>query len=105
MNDIQLLNYAAKAAGWSVLGETSNLVCSREERFKGGLCIRTGEKFDSFWNPFKDDGDAFRLAVKLDLFWKNKELFDVQLGELLTTNENVRQAIVRAAAEIGKNLE
>ena len=84
MTDRELLELAAKAAeikdwvdGWS----------------------------DKFWNPLTDDGDALRLAVKLDLFWEQMELFDIYMDNKPHEPKNVRRAIVRAAAEIGKGME
>lgn len=64
------------------------------------------------WNPLDDDGDALRLAVKL--------LFEIDMGrgcivirhatgiKILEAFNNdpyaaTRRAIVRAAAEIGRN--
>lgn len=57
------------------------------------------------WNPLTDDGDAFRLAVKLNLFFKHSfadalaEENDVCNGDYYLAT---RRAIVRVAAEIGK---
>lgn len=65
------------------------------------------------WNPLEEDGDALRLAVKLDLdieltedsAWANG--INVQNYQLFEWHHNdkcaaTRRAIVRAAAEIGK---
>ena len=74
------------------------------------------------WNPIEDDGDALRLAVKLNiqidsdafnndvvvLFTHQPLASDL---ETLTEPHNddpysaTRRAIVRAAAEIGKNMK
>lgn len=43
------------------------------------------------WNPLTDDGDALRLAVKLNLDIRYKDSYAA-----------TRRAIVRAAAAIGK---
>lgn len=69
------------------------------------------------WNPLTDDGDALRLAVKLEID------VDHILGEVATICTNLknmdfvyedyrddpyaatRRAIVRAAAEIGKGMK
>lgn len=79
-----------------------------------GLHIETGSSRGSsgfYWNPLTDDGDALRLAVK--------SLFEIDLGRGCTAvrhssgikileafNQNpqaaTRRAIVRAAAEIGR---
>ena len=47
------------------------------------------------WNPLTDDGDAFRLAVELDL----------NIDTLGKTRSQTRLSIVRAAAEIGKTIK
>ena len=65
------------------------------------------------WNPLTDDGDALRLAVKLEM--------NVMVGVVRTPagftaieysedgcqddNELTRLAIVRAAAEIGRSMK
>ena len=63
-----------------------------------------------YWNPLTDDGDALRLAVKLEL--------DVMFASVRSVDDDVnitieagtdpyaatRRAIVRAAAEIGRNM-
>jgi hypothetical protein len=72
------------------------------------------------WNPLTDDGDALRLAVKLRLdigfeklhtvsVWGNPldkwitEYCDDGMGADIS--EKTRRAIVRAAAEIGRNMK
>lgn len=88
MTDRELLELAAKAAGievsfWSMYGGLEGEV----------------------WNPLNDDGDALRLAVKLDIFatpvffhYRSLERFGRQDADDVTAT---RRAIVRAAAEIG----
>lgn len=51
------------------------------------------------WNPLTDDGDAFRLAVKLGMFGDTGMTF--QFMEAVT-HESTRRAIVRAAAALCK---
>jgi len=88
MNDRELLELAAKAAG--MCGHTyGNSFC---ERVGNDLC-----KADHLWNPLTDDGDALRLAHKFGL------LSDVPVWP--RTLEETRRAIVRAAAEIGRNMK
>ena len=97
-NDCELLEYAAKAAG---LEATAIVPDGIPHRFGGG-----------YWNPLTDDGDALRLAVKLKINLQfsggrysvsKRTTFDVCC---LYENEDqmidIRRAIVRAAAEIGK---
>ncbi len=68
------------------------------------------------WNPLTDDGDALRLAVKLNL-GVTVDGYEVEVvTPLLCTfvekatmgysiEEATRRAIVRAAAEIGKEMK
>ena len=53
MTDRELLELAAKASG-----ELTASWCGNDAYFDGVL---------SRWNPLEDDGDALRLAVKLEL--------------------------------------
>lgn len=97
-NDRELLEAAAKAAGyWS-------------HEFN---CPDNLPRPD--WNPLRDDGDALRLAVKLDIapVWgSNRDTvrvdyparFTIPLYESVRDGDRyaaTRRAIVRAAAEIG----
>ncbi len=95
MNDRELLELAAKAAG-EVHGEW----IGNAAYFDGVL---------SRWNPLTDDGDALRLAVKLHLFdtaffynFRSLELLDKKEKDWLTAT---RRAVVRAAAEIGRRMQ
>lgn len=111
MNDREFLELAAKAAGrgskWWM-----------ESVWNGP---------DKVWNPITDDGDAMRLMVRLRLHARQFPIvddgFDVPLGmvevwrvdddaplhvEFLRSGEDrlaaTRRAIVRAAAEIGRQM-
>lgn len=96
MNDKELLQLAAKAAG-----------------------IQTP------WNPLTDDGDAFRLAVHLKIHYRQYSTPTLIRGvwcpdgyveachgkyvqERELVNDDIyaatRRAIVRAAAEMGRNI-
>jgi hypothetical protein len=107
MTDRELLELAAKAIGIDGLPFLDNQYCQGALR-----CGYWDDLNESCWNPLTDDGDAFRLAVKL-----NMELVvpgsgkDVYAGRLLLdafepVNGDpyaaTRRAIVRAAAQIGK---
>ena len=124
MSDRELLELAAKAAG--INPDTSP--------YNGGGAVNDG--FDSAgnivvdwhnykrWNPLTDDGDALRLAVKLNmhvlaefdcgkgstadvLYFTGPEFDYHVISELLVDSPYAatRRAIVRAAAEIGKGME
>ena len=110
MNDRELLEAAAKAAGngaawYAVLG----------------MGIDTGGPFPTLWNPLTDDSDALRLAVSLRLdvhFELNGQCMNRPIVEVMDAAEYqdqgtafcamqdctedaaaaVRRAIVRAAA-------
>jgi hypothetical protein len=99
MTDKELLQLAAKAA-WGAMAN---------------------QMIESGWNPLTDDGDALRLAVKLDLIVSRgytevgKEAVVFYLNEIQHQMRCVvphgsdpyaatRRAITRAAAEIGKEM-
>lgn len=93
--DMELTRLAAKAAG------IEGVNFDRAKR-------------DWAWNPLDDDGDALRLALKLDIVfrcingvafaWKNG-LCDMQEPYSDDRCAAVRRTIVLAAAEIGKQME
>ena len=101
MTDKELIKLAAKAAGIS-------------KQWDGSLVDK--ENPNRVWSPLTDDGDALRLAVKLGI---ELEFFSstVYAGPRKTAKYAVdkehdldmaaatRRAIVRAAAQIGKEME
>lgn len=106
MEDRELLELAAKAAGIvGDYGALMNAILINEQDHSDG------RKSYTPWNPLINDGDALRLAVKLDL---NIDVTDgysgVQALNVAFYSEPhgadrfsaTRRAIVRAAAEIGK---
>ena len=98
MDDRKLLELAAKAAGICPVDLLDDIA-------DNGSVERNG------WNPLTDDGDALRLAVKLDMLgdfcgdstaaygntWHCKNKGDDAYAA-------TRRAIVSAAAEIGKEM-
>lgn len=100
-NDRELLELAAKAAGYDYITETEGDVFA----WKSRDCIE--------WNPLTNDGDALRLAVKLrmDLMFYSTTKGAFVKGKQHAEEEDndpyaaARRAIVRAAAEIGSNHE
>jgi hypothetical protein len=100
MNDKELLEWAAKAAGFK-----------REDFVDGKSIIREVDGQPVYWNPLTDDGDALRLAVKLRM---HVSIFADAIGIgtpgggytetkwVDDANVATRRAIVCAAAEIGK---
>ena len=104
MNDRELLELAAKAAGIDFYtpegGDTP--WCGRGFYLRG--C--------AVWNPLEDDGDALRLAVQLfrDIhFWYFENSVSVGNELRVACGDDpcaaTRCAIVRAAAEIGRNMK
>ena len=113
MTDRKMLELAARAAGYVV----------ESHHVSGGAWVYpVGEVPDAdgdypglfLWRPREDDGDALRLAVRL--------LFEIDMGRgcigirhatgikvLEAFNHDpyaaTRRAIVRAAAEIGRQME
>ena len=122
MNDKELLELAAKAAGMNAGGEYvdggDEFTHLRVQRAKGQNWFK--------WTPLTDDGDALRLAVKLMIRVSVNRAFRLSipgsvtveypdrdgcyfaLGEAVTNGDPyaaTRRAIVRAAAEIGRQME
>lgn len=96
MTDKEYLELAAKAAGIEIQG------------WDGERAV-ISDPYTRLWNPLTDDGDALRLAVKLNLDIH----VDNNLTEVVYFDSSIeahledpyaatRRAIVRAAAEIGK---
>lgn len=108
MTDRELLEYAAQAAGYKLDHFDAN-----------GLywpwCVELGDN----WCPLTDDGDALRLAVKLNIvIWEcaqyDRAMAEVRYGasrgEYWEPSGDdpyaaTRRAIVRAAAAIGKEMK
>lgn len=65
MTDKELLILAANAAGVDV--PPDNAWGGVNEEYGVYKLNIDGSKFESKWNPLTDDGDAFRLAVRLGL--------------------------------------
>lgn len=106
MTDRELLELAAKAAGIRVN--------PWHEKYE---LLLSDFDFEP-WNPLTDDGDALRLAVKLELsVYAHSRMINVThttmpFSELEIIEDEpldpyaaTRRAIVRAAAEIGKEMK
>ena len=107
MTDKELLELAAKAA---------------DMRLNHAGQPTTGNYYDSadfIWNPLTDDGDALRLAVKLGLSirtdgpyllavtprYVNNKLYELYEPRGEDPYASTWRTIVRAAAEIGKEMK
>lgn len=113
MTDRELLESAAKAAGWTITwtgigGDMPNPIMFNENDATSGV-----------WNPLTNDGYALRLAVKLKM---RIGIDSLPVGYVVVMSDDplrkdthepidgdpydaTRRAIVRAAAEIGKATE
>lgn len=112
MTNRELLELAAKAAG---IKKTSWIEKSHEWFQSEGIGFDDENDCQQLWNPLTDDGDALRLAVKLqiDVMQYGDHVvawFEggyIGTGRILYDGDPyaaTRRAIVRAAAEIGKAL-
>ncbi len=114
MTDRELLELAAKAAGIEVrcgTGWESDYLYRDLPRPNSPLTSSVR------WNPLDDDGDALRLAVKLKMELIVHERLSCAAADgldgFLRRSEHhkgdpdaaTRRAIVRAAAEIGRNMK
>jgi len=113
MTDRELLEVAAKAAGidaeWHS-DDDADFYAEHEGMFLKGARSPDNNKY---WNPLTDDADALRLAVKLRLvlfleiprigIGPRMDGPEVYLDEGEDEYAATRRAIVRAAAEIGRN--
>lgn len=110
--DKELIEFSAKAAGHTLAAWTGDTM----------LCMDEASDRTYAWNPLVDDGQALRLAVKLRIDATfSRDIHPMHAHQTVTAwsdNENrsdeflrrdemaaVRRAIVRAAAEIGRNVK
>ena len=111
--DRELLELAAKASGYGLPGPDDNDEVGRQEL--DGLWVKFPWGW-GWWRPLAHDGDALRLAVKLNLdvellsdcvYANGSEVQNYQLFEWHKDDKcaATRRAIVRAAAEIGRNMK
>jgi len=119
MNDRELIELAAKAAG--IQGEYVTDYGSGNYYYNGnvdGILHEVPHTFGQMyvWNPLTDDGDALRLAVKLGIHTMHSKRY-VKCGRKIVDDgpaveskgddpyAATRRAIVRVAAEIGRKME
>jgi hypothetical protein len=123
MNDKELLELAAKAADIVIV--RSRLDDPMNQDFLVNKSHRNEHQASGPWSPLTDDGDALRLAVTLNIdiefregeVWAYRHAFAD--GECFTATERLAdhqpencgtgcratcRAIVRAAAEIGRDM-
>jgi len=116
MTDKQLLELAAKAAGievWPGTGLQAHMLFRRSDKPDVSGRVSGVE-----WNPLADDGDALRLAVRLDMAmgyraghyieaWAVSEHDGGVYRGVVSKDDDpyaaARRAIVRAAAAMAQN--
>lgn len=105
MTDQRILELAARAA------RIGPVLCYESAR----NCLRVGDRSSyTLWRPLTDDGDAFRLALELEMpihpcrVWKS---YPTGFGDFVEASRDflppsdaaaTRRAIVEVAAEVGK---
>lgn len=124
MTDRELLELAAKAYWGTEIDDVCTVRWLDEDQAIGYTHAdnqdHNGCDLEFLWNPLTDDGDALRLAVKLDMqIWRNTggTVSAMPPGDVIgfwtRLKDEVapdpwaayRRAIVRAAAEIGKAMQ
>ena len=121
MTDRELLEFAAKAAGYAVVGPAPKYIAQGCNEW--ALIVRNSKGGDSVFDPLTYNGDALRLAVKLGIeihpdtevmetitafmvgncgFNTREEWGTLRDGSDNDTYAATRRAITRAAAEIGR---
>lgn len=105
MNDSELLELAANAAGYELQDHTVS--GDGLWLYGDGKSIAGDGRSIFFWSPLNDDGDAFRLAKNLVMSISICKSYTIIYGDFpdsdFLVDECLRRAIVRAAAEIGKS--
>ena len=107
MTDRELLELAAKAAGFSYTKPTEDYDGSL------GLAVGSNPMRTETWNPLTDDGDALRLAVKLHMQVSvttescRAETLPCLGVRVNDSDENLatRRAVVMAAAAVGREMK
>lgn len=120
MSDRELLELAAKAYWFGEIDDVMSFYWDEQESAISYTHAdnqdHNGNDVELLWNPLTDDGDALRLAVKLELNVLIDGMVCVArtgLPRNLGVTESLsmdnysaaRRAIVRAAAEIGKAMQ
>jgi hypothetical protein len=103
MTDKELLEAAARAAGIAIDHWRADMPMVNEAEY--------GANEYHAWNPLTDDGDALRLAVRLDIdiihaFGTRTAVAEETAGYIAEGKDPyaaTRRAIVQAAADIGSS--
>ena len=122
MSDRELLELAAKAAGIAAFSFVEH-VKDYDAPHYGAQALQVGSSSYETWNPIINDGDALRLAVKLCIRLNREINCGCDIVEAIGPEDDnmgchcstesiegdpyaaTRRAIVRAAAEIGRQMK
>lgn len=107
MEDKELIELAAKAAGINGYRYSEGFGCMAHwNESDGGWFDACG-----LWDPLSNDGDALRLAARLDLIVDFSRFSAIEAGRFyvghrdFVLGSSANEAITRAAAKIGKEME
>lgn len=106
MNDREMLELAAKAAGYEVL---ANKQAQRDEIGSGGVGLWI-KGVSTCWNPRDDSGQALELAVQIGLFKTTEQFREFQAFYSDEIRKDgmptaaTRRAILTIAALHGKSM-
>lgn len=111
MTDRELLELAAKAYFGNEIDDVVSVNwCDSDECIEFAHADNqdhNGNDVWVLWNPLNDDGDALRLAVKLNLLYG--KVFARGVAESHEDGDDIyavtRRAIVLSAAQIGKDMQ
>jgi hypothetical protein len=110
MNDRELLEKAAKAAGIDVPKKLNSWL-TYGDKYGFQWWNMDGTRTEKTFNPLNDDGDALRLAVKLGIDIAHFDSFvradvdghdDCHESKGADACAALRRAIVRSAASVGE---
>lgn len=106
MSDRELMELAANSCGIELI-DWSDEWHGDSGNEGPGFRIKGLRGYPEVWNPLRDDGDAMRLAVRLLAsidFRKTITSVWVSSVDVITTDQDPRRAIVKAAAEVGRRM-
>ncbi|MDG9784953.1 hypothetical protein [Metapseudomonas otitidis] len=102
MTDREMLEAAARVAGYRLEFVPDHNGNIRIHAWSGDICIE--------WNPLTDDGDRYRLLQALKMGIDFEDMSAIYTLDRCTCEESFKEdgddarAVLRAAAEIGRNM-
>ena len=97
MTDREMLELAAKAAGYETIQFSD---------YSGFQILDMDAGYSGWWNPLENNGDNFKLAVKLGLFLEKNVQLDLLWAtrrKLKDPDKFIRRSIVFCAAKIERS--